>query len=64
MSKLGSNIQCDSVIKYRPKESETCKGIVTSFWKEIEKGIKFKSCLQGERVTTGQLHVWSHSKGL
>ena len=51
MSKLGSNKQCDSVIKIRSKEGETCKGIVMSFWKEIQKGIKFKACLQGGKVT-------------
>ena len=51
MSKLGSNIQCDSVIKIGSKEGETCKGIVMSFWKGIQKDIKFKACLQGGRVT-------------
>ena len=30
MSKLGSNKLCDSVIKIRSKEGETCKGIVMS----------------------------------
>ena len=51
MSKLGSNIQGDPVIKIISKEGETCKGIVMNFWKEIQKGIKFKACLQGGRVT-------------